>query len=199
MIKKRTVVANQKTISMGKITTREIIIIVALQKTDRGFGYRGKLPWPNISTDMEHFKKLTVGNTVIMGRKTLESIPERFRPLPERKNIIVSKTFDPKDLPKDTVLAKNLENAIQAATTPKVFIIGGFELFNRAITENYATTICTTIIDTVAPFPCDRFFPKLSPQWVSLGTSSTTDAVTGFRLKFEILKNKLNPFPLGTI
>jgi dihydrofolate reductase len=180
---------------MEKITTKEIIIIVAFQEVGRGFGYQGKLPWPNIPTDMEHFKKLTLGETVIMGRKTWESIPEKFRPLPERKNIIVSRTFNPKDLPMDTILATSLEHAVQAASTSKVFLGGGLDIYEKALEEKIVNTICATIIRGEKTFTCDRFFPELSSDWVLVHAENHADGKTGLELQFVTLKNKNNPFP----
>ena len=70
----------------------EIIIIAAVAK-NRVIGKDNTLIW-NIPEDMAHFKALTSGHTVVMGRKTWESLPPRFRPLPNRRNIVISRQAD---------------------------------------------------------------------------------------------------------
>jgi dihydrofolate reductase len=70
----------------------EIVIIAAVAK-NRVIGKDNQLLW-NIPEDMAHFKALTAGHTVIMGRKTWESLPPRFRPLPGRRNIVITRQSD---------------------------------------------------------------------------------------------------------
>nr|AIA18290.1 Dihydrofolate reductase [uncultured bacterium] len=70
----------------------KICAIVAMDEA-RVIGLNGKLPW-HLPEDMKRFSKLTTGHTVLMGRKTYESLPPKFRPLPARKNIIVSRSFN---------------------------------------------------------------------------------------------------------
>ena len=67
-----------------------MIIIVACDLMN-GIGWKGHLPWKKLSKDLAHFKKLTVGNTVLMGRKTWDSIPVKFRPLTDRLNIVLTR------------------------------------------------------------------------------------------------------------
>ena len=66
-----------------------IALVVAWAGRERVIGRDGGLPW-HLPSDMKHFRELTTGGTVVMGRRTWESIPERFRPLPERRNIVLS-------------------------------------------------------------------------------------------------------------
>jgi dihydrofolate reductase len=70
--------------------------IVVAYAENRGIGYRGALPW-RLPSDMRHFRELTTGGTVLMGRKTYESLPGAYRPLPQRRNVVVSANphFDP--------------------------------------------------------------------------------------------------------
>jgi dihydrofolate reductase len=66
------------------------IIAVLAMTPDRLIGNAGKLPW-NIPEDLAHFQKITKNNTVIMGRKTYFSLPKKYRPLPKRRNIVLSR------------------------------------------------------------------------------------------------------------
>jgi len=108
----------------------EIVIIAAVAK-NRVIGKDNKLLW-NIPEDMAHFKALTAGHTVIMGRKTWESLPQRFRPLPGRSNIII--TRQPDYPAPGAEVADSLENALKLASTATIaFIIGGEQIYTQAM------------------------------------------------------------------
>ncbi len=96
-------------------------------------GARGGMPW-HVPEDLAHFKQLTAGFPVIMGRKTWESLPERFRPLPGRRNIVVTRneTWSADGAER----ASSLEGAValaEALAPDWVWIIGGGELFREGI------------------------------------------------------------------
>lgn len=97
-----------------------------------GIAKDGKIPWRS-RADMAFFRKLTEGNTVIMGRKTYFSIPKKFRPLPNRTNIVL--TRNPEHLKDEPVLvASSLSEAIGLADAQDtVFVIGGESVYNEAI------------------------------------------------------------------
>ena len=108
----------------------EIVIIAAVAK-NRVIGKDNRLLW-KIPEDMAHFKALTAGHTVIMGRKTWESLPPRCRPLPGRRNIVITRQAD-YDAP-GAELAGSLENALKLASTATVaFIIGGEQIYTQAM------------------------------------------------------------------
>ena len=108
----------------------EIVIIAAVAK-NRVIGKDNRLLW-NIPEDMAHFKSLTTGQTVIMGRKTWESLPERFRPLPNRRNIVISRQAD--YAAPGAEVAASLEIALNlASTAERVFIIGGEQIYRQAM------------------------------------------------------------------
>lgn len=69
----------------------KVKVLVAMDQ-ERVIGFQGKLPW-NIPEDLKRFSSLTRGHTVFMGRKTFDSLPAKYKPLPDRKNIVVSKTL----------------------------------------------------------------------------------------------------------
>lgn len=119
------------------MSTPEIVIIAAVAK-NRVIGKDNQLLW-SIPEDMAHFKALTAGHPVIMGRKTWESLPPQFRPLPGRRNIVISRQ---KDYPTTGAeLADSLENALKTASTVTVgsqgpavvFIIGGEQIYRQAM------------------------------------------------------------------
>lgn len=99
-----------------------------------GIGFENALPWPRISKDMEYFKQVTMGGTIIYGRKTFESFGSK--PLPGRMNVIISKTLKSedviKDLPEKTSVAvfQNIEEALRTFKgVENVWVIGGAEIY----------------------------------------------------------------------
>ncbi|MGE5470138.1 MAG: dihydrofolate reductase [Bacteroidota bacterium] len=108
----------------------EIVIIVAVAK-NRVIGKDNQLIW-NIPQDMARFKALTSGHTVLMGRKTWESLPPRFRPLPGRRNIVISRQPDYAAPGAD--VAASLEAGLTlAGDTSTVFVIGGEQIYRQAM------------------------------------------------------------------
>ena len=108
----------------------EIVIIAAVAQ-NRVIGRDNQLIW-SIPEDMAHFKALTQGHTVLMGRKTWESLPPRFRPLPGRRNIVI--TRQPDFVAPGAELANSLEAGLGlAASDALVFIIGGAEIYQQAM------------------------------------------------------------------
>lgn len=143
-----------------------------------GIGQGGTLPW-RFPQDMAFFKQVTSAcaeqgkqNAVIMGRKTWESIPAKFRPLPGRTNVVLSRNADLRaelNVPDDVVLASSLEEAL--ATLEKqqgaggsiadVFVIGGGSLYAEALS---AGSRCRKLIMTIVhseSFACDTFLPNV--------------------------------------
>ena len=138
----------------------EIVIIAAVAK-NRAIGKDNQLLW-NIPQDMAHFKALTAGHTVVMGRKTWESLPPRFRPLPGRRNIVISRQAD--YAAPGAELADSLENALKLASTADaggagaVFVIGGEQIYRQAMAV--ADRLEITEVD-LAP-EADAWFPEIA-------------------------------------
>jgi dihydrofolate reductase len=132
----------------------EKAIIVAYD-TNRAIGRGGDLPWGrSLPADLAHFKRLTKGGDVIMGRKTFESIGRR--PLPERENIVISSR--PTGV-KGVLTAVNLSSALALSRYP-TFIIGGAQVYSDALNAPEIDTIYTTEVE--ATFSgADTFFPEL--------------------------------------
>jgi len=132
----------------------EIVIIAAVAR-NCVIGKDNQLLW-HIPEDMAHFKALTAGHTVIMGRKTWESLPPRFRPLPGRRNIVISR--QPDYTAPGAELAGSLENAIELASTAAVvFVIGGEQIYTRAMA--FADRLEITEVDLEPEG--DAWFPEI--------------------------------------
>lgn len=96
-------------------------------------GAQGGMPW-HVPEDMAHFKATTLGAPVVMGRRTWESFPERFRPLPDRRNIVVTRQDDWTDAGAER--AASLEAALTTAdesAPDRIWVIGGGQLYREAI------------------------------------------------------------------
>ena len=131
-------------------------IIVAYGR-NREIGTNGDLPWGrDLPADLAEFRKRTLGRSVIMGRKTFESIGKR--PLPERENIVISST--PTGV-SGVLTAIDLDSAYALARYP-VFIIGGAKVYESSLPT--VDTIYATEVDQEFP-SADAFFPKLSSEW----------------------------------
>jgi len=136
-----------------------MISIIAAIDEKKGIGKAGKLPW-HIKEDFKRFKDLTSENTVIMGRKTFESIG---KPLPNRFNIVITNqlgNMDTEDLIFVNSLAEALEKAVRnpQGKHGDVFIIGGGQIYAQSIKK--ADKLYLTQVD--GDFSCDTFFPDYS-------------------------------------
>lgn len=104
--------------------------LIWAQARDGVIGAGGGMPW-HVPEDLAHFKAVTLGHPVVMGRRTWESFPERFRPLPDRRNIVVTRTQGwsaPGAEP-----AASLDAALEAAGPGRIWVIGGGQLYAQAI------------------------------------------------------------------
>ncbi len=140
------------------MTTPVLAAIVAMDET-RVIGKDGALPW-HLPEDLAHFKKLTTGQIVIMGRKTWDSLPPKFRPLPNRVNVVVSRTPEALALPEGVLKANSLDAAIAMATEradnrQRIWIIGGAELYKSGLPVCYEVhlTLVRGVHEGDARFP----------------------------------------------
>lgn len=134
--------------------------IVVAYDLDRTIGRDNQLTWEGqLPEDMRRFRKLTEGTSVIMGRKTWDSLPDAFRPLPKRENIVVSLS---QVAFRGALAAHSIEDAFSKASN-KIMVIGGASIYEQAlplVDRVYATEIHTQVGDG------DAFFPKLSStEW----------------------------------
>lgn len=132
------------------------ISIIAAVDRSRAIGFQNKLLFwlPN---DLKRFKSLTTGNTIIMGRKTFESLPKGA--LPNRRNIVLSS--NPETQCPGAEVFQSLELALQSCQENEhVYIIGGASVYQQALP--LAHELCLTEIEDLAP-EADAFFPEVSP------------------------------------
>lgn len=130
------------------------ITLVAAMAEDRLIGAKGKIPWAGaLPRDMEHFRAITMGHALIMGRMTWDSIPERFRPLPGRINIVMSRDTD--FAATGALIARDVDEALALAGDNDVMIIGGAQIY--ALFLPIATHLELTIVG--GTFTGDAYFP----------------------------------------
>lgn len=170
------------------------LTLIVAATTKNGIGKGGGLPWPMLKKEMAYFARVTKRmpvpnntgsvqsdtttsamldgsrkNAVIMGRKTWESIPPKFRPLKDRTNVVISSQDRSKlgDVPDDVVVAhdmpsalKELEEAVRsgkAAPLGRAYVIGGSSIYRAALEMEQAKSILLTRIQR--DYECDTFFP----------------------------------------
>jgi dihydrofolate reductase len=132
-----------------------MITIIAAIDLDRCLGKEGKIPW-HLPSDLQRFRTLTMEHTVIMGRKTYESLPDEFRPLPKRFNIILSRNL-PRRADAKVAIVRSIDEAL-ATARGEVDIIGGAQIYQQAlplVDRIYLTEVQTTIDNG------DVFFPSI--------------------------------------
>lgn len=142
-------------------------------------GAAGGMPW-HVPEDLAHFKAVTLGAPVIMGRKTWDSLPPRFRPLPGRRNIVV--TGQPAWAADGAQRAASLESALALAAAPQVWVIGGGVLFAEAI--DVADVLEVTELDLTVDG--DAFAPTMA-GWDATArdpAESWHTSRTGIRYRF---------------
>lgn len=145
----------------------------------------GTLPW-HLPEDMKHFRELTTGKPVIMGRKTWESLPERFRPLPGRLNLVVTRNAA-YVAPGATVVG-SVEDALAACgAAPEAFVIGGAELYRQAMALADALEITEVGIDVPDG---DAFFPVIAPEVWREASRTSNVAANGLAYSFVLYKRR---------
>jgi dihydrofolate reductase len=145
-------------------------------------GKDGGLPW-HLPEDLAHFKRITTGCPVIMGRKTWDSLPPRFRPLPGRTNIVVTRQAHWSA--EGASGASSLAAALAlCGGQPQAWVIGGAEIYAQALP--LAETAEVTEID--AEFAGDAFAPQLGPQWKEAARQAHT-AANGLAYSFVTYQN----------
>ena len=152
---------------------KEINVIVAMTKS-RVIGKDGALPW-HLSEDLKLFKAHTTGNIVIMGRKTFDSIG---RPLPNRRNIVVSKSIREDEKVRGVEYFPDLDHAVASAQKGDglIFIIGGASIYHQMIEK--ADRLYISMVD--GEFEGDTYFPEIRDDvWKVVAT----EPHAGFTLK----------------
>lgn len=159
--------------------------IIVAYDNERAIGKNGSLLWGKgeMRGDMEHFRELTLEHTVIMGRKTLQSIGMR---LPGRTNILVSRSDLAPFLGVD--LANSISEAYDLAPKDKeIFIIGGGEIYQQALKD--VQRIYATEVDAIID-GADTYFPKLDDNWQTTDVQEFSDDNNKYPYRFVTYERK---------
>ncbi|PIY28207.1 MAG: dihydrofolate reductase [Comamonadaceae bacterium CG_4_9_14_3_um_filter_60_33] len=147
-------------------------------------GANNALPW-HLPEDMAHFKRTTLGCPVIMGRKTWDSLPVKFRPLPGRLNVVVTRQIDWRG--EGAVVVNSLEAACAACPADSTaWVIGGAELYAQAL----ALASCAVVTELDADFEGDAFAPHFGPEWREVARESH---ISSSGLPFSFVTYKKQP------
>lgn len=162
------------------------MVIIASVGDNNELGRQGNLCW-HIREDLHHFKALTTGHPVVMGRKTWESLPRR--PLPGRTNIVISGSPAPENIDPSVLWFPSLKAALDALPIDReAFIIGGASIYAQALL--LASRLELTRILASDP-EADTFFPTVSPkEWELTEESETITSEEGIRFKYQTYKRR---------
>ncbi len=154
----------------------DLRLIVAMA-SNRVIGENGRLPW-RIPKDMRRFKDVTMGKNVIMGRKTYESIPEGYRPLSGRTNIILSRNYDTGD---DIIVYGSLDEVFDHIRDEESFVIGGESVYEQMMP--YANTLELTRLEREVEG--DSLFPEFSDaEWELVAQTYDEEEIDGLVERF---------------
>lgn len=155
-----------------------LVTLVAAVARDGAIGRDNALLW-HIPEDMARFKALTTGKPVVMGRRTWDSLPAKFRPLPGRRNLVVSRSVG--DLPGAEVFA-SLEAALAACEdAPETCVIGGSDIYALALP--HADRLALTEVDVVFA-DADRHFPAWPRDQFTEASRERHTSANGLRFDF---------------
>jgi dihydrofolate reductase len=167
------------------------LYIIAAVDNNNGIGKDGKLPW-SFKKEMAHFKKVTLEveddskqNMVIMGRTTWESIPEKFRPLKDRVNVVLTRRDEYEA--KGAKVAHSFDEALALAddNIEKIFAIGGMDIYSEAMERDDLQGIYLTRID--ANYEVDTYFPGIPDQFSDMDPLGM-DEEDGTEMLYLLLK-----------
>ena len=157
------------------------LCLIWAQGRNREIGRANTLPW-RLPEDLRRFKALTTGCPVLMGRLTFESLPSG--PLPNRLNIVLSRSWQPDGAPAGVALVNNLEHGLRIARQSgalRAFVIGGQALYETS--QPIADRIFVTDVDVAVP-DADAYAPEISSRYHQVGSVEWKQSVTGLRYCF---------------
>ena len=154
----------------GSVTMQ--IALIYARAANGTIGKNGTMPW-HLPEDLAHFKQLTQGAPVIMGRKTWDSLPPRFRPLPGRSNIVITRqeNWDENGAQRASSLREALQIAEQS-TPSTVWVIGGAQIYAQALPLAQRVEVT----EIAQAFEGDAFAPQLGPEWDATARAVHTSA-----------------------
>jgi dihydrofolate reductase len=159
------------------------INLIWAQAKGRVIGLNGIMPW-HLPEDLAHFKRTTLGHPVIMGRKTWDGLPPKFRPLPGRMNVVISSDAHTREkISKNgALLGQNLREALsicEQSGSIEAWVVGGAQIYAQALPLAHKLVI--TEID--AEFAGDAFAPALDAAWHEADRTQML-AANGLKLSF---------------
>ena len=159
-----------------------MIGLVWAEAANKVIGRDGALPW-HLPEDLAHFRALTRGATVVMGRRTWDSLPPRFRPLPGRRNLVLTRNRSWSAAGAETVT--ELSEAL--AADAEIWVIGGAEVY-RAAEPRADLAVITELAE---PFSGDAHAPELGADWTVTGTDPARgwyESDAGLHYRFRTLR-----------
>jgi dihydrofolate reductase len=174
-------------------TTVITINLIWAQSKNGIIGHHGTMPW-HLPEDLVHFKNLTTNHPVIMGRKTWDSLPDKSRPLPNRKNIVLTRqknwgdAFDKSNVIKSNTIDAAITPQILGAGAKHVWVIGGGEIYKQFLPRAYRIEITEIQHD----FQGDTSAPILGPNWIECNRISNLSK-SGLKFDFVTFINKDMP------
>jgi len=157
------------------------LTIIVATDAQRGIGIHNTLPW-KLPEDLAHFKRMTTGHPIIMGRKTFDSIG---RPLPNRRNIVVTRNDNWSH--EGVQVVGSIEAAIALLDGAEGFVIGGAEIYRQSM-QLADQLVITQIAET---FDCDAFFPQIDADaWQETAREEHVSATSGLHYAFVTLRRK---------
>lgn len=148
-------------------------------------GKDGQMPW-HLPEDLAHFKQQTGGAPVLMGRKTWDSLPPRFRPLPGRRNVVITRQADWQAAGAER--AASLQDAVAlCADAAEIWVIGGGEIYAQALPLAQRAVVTEIERD----FEGDTFAPTLNGSWRETARSAHTAAKDGLPFSFVTYERTL--------
>jgi dihydrofolate reductase len=151
--------------------------LIWAQSTSGVIGRDGGIPW-RLPEDLFHFKEVTAGHTVVMGRRTWDSLPAKVRPLPGRKNLVMTRQID--FMAQGATVVSSLDDVL---TDPDTWVIGGEQIYALALPRADRCEVTEIDID-IPRDDGDAIAPVLDEAWVGVpGEWQTSDA--GVRYRFH--------------
>ncbi|MDQ0735843.1 dihydrofolate reductase [Arthrobacter agilis] len=179
------------------VGSRSVIGLIWAQTENGVIGKDGGIPW-HVPEDMAHFKATTTGHPVIMGRRTWESFPLRSRPLPDRTNIVVSRSGT--DLP-GAVVVGSLDAAFEAAQAApgaeEIWVIGGGQIYADAMERANAALV--TVVESATEG--DTVAPSLGAEWALAALTPEAgwlESSTGIRYRISLWTRSAQEAAPGT-
>ncbi|MGL4668651.1 MAG: dihydrofolate reductase [Saezia sp.] len=150
-------------------------------------GRDNNMPW-HLPEDLAHFRECTQGSPVIMGRKTWESLPTKFRPLPDRTNIVVTRSESWGE--EGAIHALNIKDALEKAKSSgaeNIWVIGGAQIYEAALP--HATRAYVTLIKET--YEGDAYAPELpEEEWEVIESTDLQKSAMGLKYRFMIYQRK---------